>query len=330
MKIKKHMSSLKNKSSFQPNLPASRCMFGFDGLSVPDWIRRLINQEGLWGVILFKRNIESKEQLKTLIGELKALRPASPVYVGVDHEGGRVFRLPEPFTKTPTAREIGRQLEGSAEEGHPFLLQDDTNLAFQTGLLMGHELKEVGFDIDFAPVLDVDSNPLNPIIGDRAYSADPLQVGPIALEVARGLRTAGIIPCGKHFPGYGDTFKDSHLELPVVDRGLEPLEQVELLPFRQAANAGLEMFMTAHVLYPAWDEAFPATLSRKILTGLLREKMGYQGLIISDDLNMQAIATAYGIPQAARMFFEAGGDVALVCRYEEVCVAVVEEMKSLL
>src|SRR5262245_17582180 len=275
-------------------------IFGFEGTQVPDWIRHCLNHWELGGVILFKRNIESKEQLTELNLEIRSLGKGTPPFISVDHEGGRVFRLPPPFTQIPPAREIGLK-----------------NKAYETGRLMGKELREVGFNLNYAPVLDVDTHPNNPIIGDRSFSSEPEEVSRNALELIRGLREEGVIPCGKHFPGHGDTSKDSHLELPSVDHPLSRLEEIELAPFQAAIADDIEMLMTAHVLYPRVDSDFPATLSREIITGILREKLGYEGGVISDDLLMKAISDRYGIPEAARLFLEVGGDIALICRHEE-------------
>lgn len=285
------------------------CIFGFDGTSVPAYIRQLISEESLAGVILFKRNIESKEQLTELIRELKSIKKDRPLFVSVDHEGGRVFRLPPPFTKIPTAREIA-----AGEESLPF----------EIGSLMGRELREVGFNLNYAPVLDVDTNSYNPIIGDRSFSSDPEIVAMKALELVRGIRSEKILPCGKHFPGHGDTSKDSHLELPIVDHSLSRLEKIELVPFIAAIQDSIEMLMTAHVLYPQLDPDFPATLSKKIITGLLREKLNYSGVIISDDFLMKAIADRYGLGEAGRLFLEAGGDILLICREESAQLEVTD------
>lgn len=287
------------------------CIFGFDGYTLPELMKRMIRDWNLGGVIFFKRNIESKEQVKDLIKEVKSLQSEIPIFVSVDHEGGRVFRLPPPFTQITTARKLA-----------------DENAAFETGLLMAKELREVGFNLNYAPVLDVDSNPQNPIIGDRSFGDSPEKVIEHALKLAQGLRSGGVIPCGKHFPGHGDTSQDSHLELPIVDRSLSSLESVELPPFAAAVQTKIEMLMTAHVLYPALDKDNPATLSKKILSALLREKMGYEGLIISDDFNMKAISDAYGLGEAARLFLEAGGDIPLICRGEEAELEALEYLEK--
>jgi beta-N-acetylhexosaminidase len=307
------------------------CIFGFDGTNVPEWIRRVISEWNLGGVILFKRNIVSKEQLIELIRELKSLATEIPLFISVDHEGGRVFRLPPPFTQIPTARQIGQNYVGAGfprpdvVQSSPRPTLEKSRLhdivggetpPLQVGSLMGRELREVGFNLNFVPVLDVDTNPNNPIIGDRSYGSDPQLVSKVALDIIQGLRSEKVIPCGKHFPGHGDTSRDSHLELPVVDQPLSRLEEVELIPFRAAIQDKLEMLMTAHVLYPQIDPDYPATLSQKILTGLLREKLGYDGVVISDDFLMKAISDRYGIGEAARLFLEAGGDIPLICRDE--------------
>ncbi|MBF0491978.1 MAG: glycoside hydrolase family 3 protein [Deltaproteobacteria bacterium] len=319
---------------------ASLCVFGFEGLTAPDWIKTLVSKHDLAGVILFKRNIESKAQLKELNLELQSFKKGLPLIISVDHEGGRVFRLPEPFTKIPTAREIGHfspspqpsPVEGeggkkihSPLEGEG---QGEGINPYSIGKLMARELCEVGFNLNYAPVLDVDTNPINPIIGDRAFSSDPRTVADCALKMIRGLREGGIIPCGKHFPGHGDTSKDSHFELPQVDQALKRLQTLELLPFAAAIQNKIEMLMTAHVMYPALDSEWPATLSKKIIGDLLRKQMGYEGVLISDDFNMKAIADRWGISEASVRFLEVGGDIVLVCRYEEVCLEVLNRVQA--
>jgi beta-N-acetylhexosaminidase len=180
-------------------------------------------------------------------------------------------------------------------------------------LATGRELCAVGINLNFAPVLDVNSNPENPLIGDRAFGAAPEQVIRFAWPYAEGLRDGGVIPCGKHFPGHGDTEKDSHLELPIVEKSLAELKAVELQPFVHACRQGIETFMTAHVLYRALDPEFPATLSEKIVTGLLRQDLGYDGVVFSDDMEMNAIGASYGDDEAAERAVRAGVDILLYC-----------------
>jgi beta-N-acetylhexosaminidase len=249
------------------------------------------------GVILFRRNVESVDQLRGLVEDLHAL-PSRPL-VSMDHEGGRVQRLDAPFTHFPPAAWIGAA--GGA------------GLARAVGRAMGIELASVGIDIDFAPVLDVDSNPANPIIGDRAFGRSPEQVIRLGVAFLDGIRSAGVLPCGKHFPGHGDTDRDSHVELPVLRRGRSDLAAVELPPFRAAIAADVEMLMTAHVMYPALDERNPATLSRPILQDLLRGELGFRGVVVSDDLEMRAISGRQEIPDAALASLRAGVDWLLVC-----------------
>jgi beta-N-acetylhexosaminidase len=193
---------------------------------------------------------------------------------------------------------------------------DDEDLAARVGRALGDELRAVGFDIDFAPVLDVHTNPANPIIGDRAFGTEPEAVARRALAFARGLDEAGLLACGKHFPGHGDTHTDSHLELPRVDHDRDRLDRVELAPFARAAAAGIPMLMTAHVVYAALDPDRPATLSPAVVTDLLRGRLGYQGVIVSDDLDMRAIADHMGAGEAAVAAVRAGCDVLLLCRDE--------------
>ena len=185
------------------------------------------------------------------------------------------------------------------------------------GHRMGSELPQWGFDIDFAPVLDVHTNPDNPIIGDRAFAEEPEAAAARALAFAAGLARGGVLPCGKHFPGHGDTATDSHLALPRLDHDMERLRAVELHPFVRAIEAKLPMLMTAHVVFAALDDSVPATLSKTVVTGLLRTTLGYDGIVISDDLDMRAIADNFGVGEAAVAAIDAGCDVLLLCRNRE-------------
>ena len=258
--------------------------------------------------IVFKRNLEvgnghtDLESLLALTAELHASAPdGTPCLIAVDQEGGVVQRVRAPATVWPPMRMHDRHPDG------------DQALSEQVGLAMGRELHALGFDIDFAPVLDIHTNPANPIIGDRAFGTDPETVARRALAFARGLEQAGILACGKHFPGHGDTATDSHLELPRVEHAMERMDAVELVPFARAAAAGLPMIMTAHVVFPAIEPGVPATLSHKAITGLLRERLGYRGVIVSDDLDMKAISDPAASAIAA---INAGCDVLLLCNHE--------------
>lgn len=266
------------------------------------------------GVILFRRNIEHPDQVRELTGQLHAL-PWHP-WVSIDHEGGRVLRVAEPFTLFPCARDVGRC--------------GDLSVAEAVGHAMGLELQSVGIDINFAPVLDVDSNPANPIIGDRAFGNHPAEIARCALTLANGLLSAGVLPCGKHFPGHGDTDRDSHTDLPVVHRSRAQLEEVELFPFRAAIAARIPMLMTAHVVYTALDPEQPATLSRSIVHGLLRRELDYQGVIVSDDLEMRAVSARMPVPDAAVAALRAGVDWLLVCNDFETAIATSDRIAAAL
>jgi len=286
---------------------------GFEGQTVPDPIRTAIAEEEIGAVILFARNIPGGEphDLPALVELIRELRgtgaPVEP-WIAVDQEGGRVQRVRAPATRWPPMLSFE----------HRYAAGDHTvealeQLAEAVGYAMGSELAGLGFDIDFAPVLDVHTNRQNPIIGDRAFSHDPHRAARWALAWARGLERAGVIGCGKHFPGHGDTRTDSHLELPHLDHAPERLRAVELHPFRAAA-ATIPMIMTAHIVLNAIDPSAPATLSRPVLTELLRRELGYGGIIVSDDLDMHAIVNHMSVADAAVRAIAAGCDSLLLCR----------------
>ena len=232
-----------------------------------------------------------------------------PLWIAIDQEGGLVQRVRAPATVWPPMLAF--------DALHHLDATQTGALAEAVGEALGEELAALGMDVDFAPVLDVHTNPANPIIGNRAFGTLPETVAERALAFARGLERAGIVSCGKHFPGHGDTATDSHLALPRLDHALDRLEAIELLPFRRAVAAGLPMLMTAHVVFAALDAAVPATLSRAVVTGLLREQMGYGGIVVSDDLDMKAIAEHFGIGDAAVRAIDAGCDALLLCRNQE-------------
>ncbi|HXG79030.1 MAG TPA: beta-N-acetylhexosaminidase [Methyloceanibacter sp.] len=259
----------------------------------------LFEQCGFGGFILFKDNCREARQILALCRSLWPCAGEMPPFLAIDHEGGRVHRLPEPFTRFPSAAWIGEKR--------------DRNLAYRLGKAAAEELALAGFNLNFAPVLDVHSNPQNPIIGDRSFGSDPETVIELASAWAQGLRDGGVIPCGKHFPGHGDTDQDSHLDLPMVEKPMAQLEALELAPFARACRAGIEALMTAHVRYAAWDGKFPATLSEPVVTGLLRHQLGYDGVVFSDDMEMKAIADHFSLQEAVFLGVRAGIDVFLFC-----------------
>ena len=272
---------------------------GFNGEQVPVELRSLAREFGLGGVILFARNIAEPEQVAGLSYEAARLDPELPLWVSVDQEGGRVARLKAPFTEWPPMATLGRS--------------GDVRLAERFARALAAELKAVGITLDFAPVLDIHSNPKNPVIGDRALAEKAEEVARLGGAIIRGLQGEGVAACGKHFPGHGDTATDSHLELPLVEHPPDRLRQVELVPFKAAIDAQVATLMTAHVFVPSLDADRPATLSRRIVTDILRKELGFGGVILSDDLEMKAIASHHAVPAAAVMAVDAGCDGLLIC-----------------
>lgn len=287
---------------------------GYEGEQLPDsMVQRL--HDGLSGVILFARNVRKQQEqidVDALVAQTASVQAAAarhpangalPAIVSVDQEGGLVARLRAPFTRFPPMREVAEV--------------DEIALTEAVGAQTGRECLAAGFNVDFAPVLDIDTNPANPIIGNRAFGRTPEQVIAHAGAFARGLRSAGVLGCGKHFPGHGDTAQDSHLELPVLPFDLERLAAIEMRPFAALASE-LQMVMTAHILFPALDAARPATLSPAILEPLLRARCGFEGVIVSDDLEMKGVAAAFSMADCVRLGLEAGVNLFLVCRYEDL------------
>ncbi len=275
-------------------------ILGFDGVAMGPALARTIEHWRPGGFILFRRNVGTPEQVAQLCADIRARYPAGePPLISVDQEGGRVARLRAPFTELPSARVLGSLAERSGS----------FELVERAATVTARELTAVGINFNFAPVLDVDSNPANPIIGDRAYGGTPELVSAVARRVIDIYQRHGLLACGKHFPGHGDTDTDSHSELPRVRRDRESLEDIELPPFRDAAESGVAAIMTAHVLYPALDPDWPATLSARILNDLLRQEMGYDGLIVTDNMEMRGVWGRYTPSELTRRAVEAGCDL---------------------
>ncbi len=269
---------------------------GFPGTTAPDWLLRRLG-EGLASVGLFGRNIASPEQLSSLTAQLRSER--DDVLVAIDEEGGDVTRL--------EAR-TGSSFPGN----HALGAVDDVDLTRAVAHELGRRLAECGVNLNWAPSADVNSNPSNPVIGVRSFGADPDLVARHTAAYVTGLQAAGVAACTKHFPGHGDTAVDSHHALPRIDADLSVLEQRELLPFRAAIAAGSRAVMSAHILVPTLDPDHPATLSLRILTDLLRGLLGYDGLIVTDGMEMQAIAATYGIERGSVLAIAAGADAICV------------------
>ena len=272
---------------------------GFNGHQIPQELRSIAREFSLGGIIFFARNVADPEQVAEVAFDASRMVPDLPLWVSVDQEGGRVARLKSPFTEWPPMATLGRS--------------GDEKLAERFAKALASELKVVGINLDFAPVLDILTNPKNPVIGDRALADKAEEVARLGVTIIRTLQGEGIVACGKHFPGHGDTSADSHFELPLVEHPPDRLRAVEFLPFRAAIEAGVASLMTAHVLVPSIDEQRPATLSKRIVTEILRNELKFDGVIFSDDLDMKAVARDYPAPAAAVLAIEAGCDGALIC-----------------
>lgn len=299
---------------------AQMIFVGFRGTELPQQYAEWIGRHGLGGIILFTRNVESPEQTLALTRAAQAAakqsRQGLPLAISIDQEGGIVVRMDEEagYTHFP-----GNMVLGAA---------DDPTLTYRAARVMGAEMRAVGVNWNLAPVLDVNNNAQNPVIGVRSYGADPDRVTRHGLAAISGYQAAGVAPCGKHFPGHGDTAVDSHLALPVIPHDRARLEAVEFVPFRAAVKAGLDSMMTAHVFFPALEpkQGLPATLSRTVITGLLRDEMGYDGVICTDCLEMKAIADNYTPAETALMAVEAGVDALLISHTWDVQIAMYEAL----
>jgi beta-N-acetylhexosaminidase len=272
---------------------------GFAGHSVPADLVRLAKEFDLGGIILFARNVESPEQVAEVARQAQSLAKELPLWVSVDQEGGRVARLRSPFTVWPPMSTLGRS--------------GDERLAARFARSLAAELKAVGINLDYTPVLDILTNPKNPAIGDRALAERPEEVARLGTAIIEALQGEGIAACGKHFPGHGDTSSDSHFELPLIEHSPDRLDAVELVPFAAAIRAGVACIMTAHILAPALDEQNPGTLSPAIVEGLLKTKLGFGGAVMTDDIEMKAISARYTTAQATVRAIAAGCDVVLMC-----------------
>jgi beta-N-acetylhexosaminidase len=273
-------------------------MVGVAGYELTTAELKICQSHDFGGFILFSRNCSDATQIHSLCRSLCKTTRNLP-FIAIDEEGGRVHRLPPPFTHFPPAALVGKT-------GSP-------DLAFRVGRAVAAELTLLGINLNFAPVLDVNSNAENPIIGDRSFGATPDQAAAMALAWSEGLSSSGIIPCGKHFPGHGNTDTDSHLDLPLVAKSLSELYAVELQPFLHACRSPIQALMTAHVVFPALDKELPATLSSRIVTGVLRQELGYEGVVFSDDMEMKAITGNFNVEEAALSSVRAGIDVLLYC-----------------
>lgn len=291
-------------------------MLGLEGLELTAEERDLLQHPLVGGVILFARNYQAPEQAAALVSAIHALRRPR-LLVAVDHEGGRVQRFREGFTRLPAVRRLGEIYEQDRMRAK--------QLARVTGWLMATELRAVGVDFSFAPVLDLDHG-ISGIIGDRAFHSDPEAVADLAHAYMSGMQKAGMEAVGKHFPGHGGIGADSHLELPVDSRSYADLEGADMLAFERMIHYGLAAIMPAHVLYPQVDDQ-PAGFSARWLKGILRRQLEFQGVIFSDDLDMAGAHGAGSPPERAHAALAAGCDMVLACNDRRAALAILDHLR---
>ncbi|MFC5647807.1 beta-N-acetylhexosaminidase [Paenibacillus solisilvae] len=279
---------------------------GIAGNTAGEQTKRMIAQQHVGGIIFYKENVTDPKGVVKYVNQLNGWNKDNdaPLFISVDEEGGRVSRLPG-LERLPTGREVGKA--------------NSTSYAAEIGGFLGDASSSMGFNMDFAPVLDINSNPKNPVIGDRSFGATSKLVTDMGMNVMKGIASAGVIPVVKHFPGHGDTSVDSHLELPVVKKSLTQLKAFEWVPFKEAIQEGADVVMIAHILFPKLDPSYPASLSKVVITDELRGTLGFKGVVITDDLTMGAIAKNYGMGEAAVRTIKAGSDILLVAHgYDNV------------
>lgn len=281
-------------------------VIGFPGTAVSAELREHIEYVKPGGYVFFKRNLGEPHAIRALNDALIALSPELPPFLAVDQEGGAVARLRHPFTEFPGNRALAAAYE-----------REGLQAVEAQAAVFAEELRIAGFNWDFAPVLDVDSNPRNPVIGPRSFSSDPERVAMLGVAFARALEAGGILSCGKHAPGHGNTALDSHVDLPIEETPKTVLRMREYIPFQAYAQAKLAALMTAHVVYRTLDKERPGTLSEHVITGVIRNQIGFEGVVVTDDLEMKAIDARYGPEESALLAVLAGCDVLLICHTPE-------------
>jgi beta-N-acetylhexosaminidase len=278
-------------------------MIGVSGLVLTDDEKKFIVENNISGVTLFGRNCKDPKQIYDLCNEIQSLHKLTvertPLYIAVDMEGGRVARLKAPFTQWPPMKKVGDK--------------NSPTLSYELAHAMGNELRTVGINVDWAPSVDVLTNSSNPVIGDRAFSDDAEVVAKLASAQIRGFLKAEVIPCVKHFPGHGNTMVDSHEDLPIESLDMERLEKIELIPFIKTFKSKVDMVMTSHILFKNIDADNPVTFSKLFLDAILRSKLKYKGLVVSDDLGMKALAKYHDVKKIPVKALQAGVDVLLYC-----------------
>ncbi|MCJ8006412.1 beta-N-acetylhexosaminidase [Lederbergia wuyishanensis] len=288
---------------------------GVSGTTMDANAKQLIGKFHVGGIIFYKYNFDTPAQTVQLVNQLKSGNSSSlPLLLGVDQEGGRVTRLPGGLVNFPPNKRIGQV--------------NNPDFSYKVGTLLGNELKEFGLNLDFAPVLDINSNPNNPVIGDRSYGNNAEIVSKLGIQTMRGIHSQNVITTIKHFPGHGDTSVDSHLDLPIVNKSLRELKELELIPFERAINQGADVVMVAHILLPQLDKTNPGTMSKAVQTDLLRKQLGFTGVIITDDMTMGAITEHFDIGKAAVESVKAGSDIILVGHDYNNVVKIISSLKT--
>ncbi len=289
---------------------------GISGLSLTDAERSFIQEKNIGGIILFKHNFSDPGQLAELVNEIQTLRDEYPLFISVDQEGGRVRRFKTHFTQFPPMFDVGEK--------------DSPKLTFDMHKILADELAACGVNLNFAPCCDVWSNENNKVIGDRAFGKDVDTVEKNISAAIRGLHTGNVLACAKHFPGHGNTTKDSHFDLPYVNKSMDELRKMEVRPFLKASKSRVEFMMMAHLVVDAIDKELPCTLSSAAYT-FLREELKYKKIIVTDDMEMKAITDHYTYPEAGRMALDAGADILIYRSFErtvEVYEGLMKDIKE--
>lgn len=289
---------------------------GLEGYDLNDNTKGLIEKYKVGGFIIFGENVQDSNQLLNLLNSLgkENSKNKVPLFLSIDEEGGRVTRMPKEFKRLPTNRAVGQI--------------NNVNFSYKLGRIIAEEIKSFGFNMSFAPVLDVNSNPKNPVIGDRAFGSDVNVVSSLGLQTMKGIQAGNVIPVIKHFPGHGDTNEDSHKDLPFVNSDFERLQNLELIPFKEAIKNGADAVMIAHILLPAIDKDYPASMSEANITGILRNNLKFDGVVITDDMTMGAITKNYKLGEAAVKSVKAGTDIVLVCHGYNNQIEVINALKN--
>ncbi|WP_338630304.1 beta-N-acetylhexosaminidase [Clostridium baratii] len=289
---------------------------GFYGTTLDENILKLIKEDKISGVILFNRNVKDSSTLLSLNNSLKESNKNNklPLFISVDEEGGLVTRMPKDIKRLPTNKYIGSL--------------NNKDLSYKVGEILGEQLSYFGFNMNFAPVLDINSNPNNPVIEDRSFGNNKDTVAILGTSTMKGIQSKNIISVVKHFPGHGDTSVDSHVNLPVVNYDINRLKSFEFVPFKTAIQNGADAIMVGHILLPKIDSKYPSSMSYEIVTNILRKDLGFNGLVVSDDMTMGAITKNYSIEEASIKAINAGVDLLLVCQKYENTENVLKALKE--